>query len=123
MSWKSIARSSIRPVVLVLVGGLFAGGQALAADESDTRSMSVTYRDLNLSTLPGANSLYQRIRGAARVVCGEPGYDLRSQRLYKDCYTDAVSGAVAAVNNPNLTALYRGQINATAMLTRPASGM
>jgi UrcA family protein len=123
MSWKSMARSSIRPVALVLVGGLLAGGQALAADESDARTMSVTYRDLNLSTLAGANSLYQRIRGAARVVCSQPEYGLRSQRLYKDCYTDAISGAVAAVNNPNLTAVYHGQINATAMLTRPALRM
>ena len=119
MSWKSIARASVGPIAFALAGGLLGGTQALAAQEPDARSVAVRYQDLDLSTLFGANSLYQRIRGAARVACGEPGYDLHSKSLYRDCYADAVADAVAAVNNPNLTAVHRGHVNATAMLERP----
>ena len=52
------------------------------------RSETVSYRDLNLSTIEGATALYLRIKRAANHVCDE------------SCYQAAIADAVAKVNSP-----------------------
>jgi UrcA family protein len=82
---------------------------------ADSASEKVTYRDLNIGTPSGAATLYQRIRAAARDVCGEEGRGLDEQRAWRSCYHTAVSEAVAQVNNPLLTQASRGQSSSFAM--------
>jgi UrcA family protein len=67
-------------------------------------TQTVRYQDLNLNTDAGVRVLYQRIHDAAIVVCGN--YDVRDLvvgRAHKACVDQAVTDAVAAVNNQVLT--------------------
>ena len=117
---KSLHRRTATAVALASVACLLGAATALAAD-AGAPQMRVDYSDLNLSTINGAATLYQRIEGAARFVCGEPGRHLDEQRYWKSCYGDAVNRAVSEVNNPLLTSLYRKQYGGapvTAMLAR-----
>jgi len=107
---------SFRPVALTLVLGLLAGAQALAAEPPVVK---VRYSDLDVSTRSGAQTLYNRIAGAARTVCGFEGTPLLDQAIWKACYRDAISAAVMKVNSPLLTAIDTGQaLPAVALLRR-----
>jgi UrcA family protein len=82
-------------------------------------SVTVSYRDLDLSSLAGATTLYHRIQGAARQVCGRPGVDLVEQMAWKACYRHATTDAVRRVNSPLLTAVHAGRRpEITAMLSK-----
>jgi len=94
----------------------FLGSAQVLADEP-ARSIKVSYADLDLSTQAGATTLYNRIRGAARTVCGYEGPGFTDKAIWRSCFKDAVGNAVAKVNNPRLTALHQGKSPAvTAML-------
>jgi len=106
---------------LACAAGLLAA-TAVAADAVPlTRTLTVRYGDVDLSTIAGAGALYQRIEGAARFVCGEQGGGLDERNEWLRCYHDAVGVAVARVNDPLLTAIHRerlGEGPQTAMLGR-----
>jgi UrcA family protein len=126
---KPTHRSAFGPVLVWILSLL--GTAALASIVSalgitpawsataDVRSVTVSYRDLDLSSPEGANVLYRRIQAAAREVCGHPGADLLEQGIWKSCYRDAIADAVAKVDNPLLTAIHTGRAVAmTAMLAK-----
>ena len=84
-----------------------------------TTSITVSFRDLDLSGIAGATTLYRRIQAAAKEVCGHPGADLIEQGVWKACYRDATADAVRKVNNPLLTAVHAGRKpEMTAMLSK-----
>jgi UrcA family protein len=108
---------------LTLGAALLAGTALAAGPVADSslaaRSMTVRYNDVNLATVAGATTLYQRIQGAAHLVCGEPGRGLLEQQSWKQCVRNAVAEAVATVNEPTLTAVHQGREGQmTAMLGR-----
>ena len=70
-------------------------------------AVTVSFDDLNLSQQAGVETLYGRIKSAARQVCGP--YDSRNlgiRQLTKQCYTETISGAVQSINNEKLSALH-----------------
>jgi UrcA family protein len=83
-------------------------------------SMTVSFRDLDLSNLAGATTLYHRIQSAAKQVCGyAPGADLIERAAWQACYRNATADAVRKVNNPLLTAVHAGRkADMTAMLSK-----
>ena len=82
-------------------------------------SITVSFRDLDLSTIAGATTLYRRIQRAANQVCGYHGADLIEQSLWRACYRSATDDAVRKVNNPLLTAVHTGHTpEMTAMLSK-----
>lgn len=108
---------------VALGSALLAGTALAAAPAADgnvaARTMTVRYSDVNLTTVAGATTLYRRIQGAARLVCGESGRSLFEQHAVKECYRNAVAEAVATVNDPTLTAVHQGREGQmTAMLGR-----
>jgi len=112
---KSISASSFRALAFAVVLGLLGSAQVLA--DEPARSIRVGYGDLDLNTQAGAATLYNRIRGAARTVCGYEGSTFTDQAIWRSCFSGAVSDAVATVNSPRLTALHQGKSPAvTAML-------
>lgn len=118
---KSIQRSRFCPVAFTSVVCLLGAAQASAADPDSSRSITVNYRDLNLSTIQGATELYQRLTRATRAVCDGPQTGVHAYQEWKSCYQAAMADAVAKVNSPLVTALYRGpdkDANVTAMLTQ-----
>jgi UrcA family protein len=105
-----------RSFALTLVLGLIAATPALAGEPA---AVKVPYGDLDLSTQAGAQTLYNRIAGAARTVCGYEGRPLLERSSWKACYRDAISGAITQVNSPLLSAINTGHdVPALAMLRR-----
>jgi UrcA family protein len=97
------------PVSFALVAVLVLGATRVLADPNGVHSIKVGYADLDLNTQAGAATLYDRIRGAARQVCGYEGQTFTDQALWRSCFNGAISDAVATVNNPRLTALHQGK--------------
>jgi UrcA family protein len=91
-----------------LVSALAVLGASPAFADETARSVKVSYADLDLSTQAGAATLYSRIRGAARTVCGDDDLPY-THWAWKKCFNEAVGNAVAKVNNPQLTALHQGK--------------
>lgn len=79
---------------------------ATAADDIVTKSQVVRFGDLNLATNEGAQTLYQRIKLAARQVC-DGADDRFGHSEYRKCMNKAVDDAVAKVNRPTLQALHQ----------------
>jgi UrcA family protein len=111
---------------LASLTALALAGSALAQERQDmsVKSMTVHFGDLNMSTTAGATALYQRIRGAARMVCGaEDAYErgLYARLYWHRCYESAVNDAVDKVHSPLLEAVHRQstpETPNTAMLRR-----
>ena len=73
-----------------------------------TRSVEVSFRDLDLSTPSGATKLYRRTQAAARGVCQYEPTSPRAQIIWQYCVLPTVNAAVANVNRPLLTELHSG---------------
>jgi len=119
--FKPIHRSTFCSVAFTSIACLLGATHASAGPADVGRNVTVNYRDLNLSTIEGATTLYQRLRGAARSVCDGPGTGVHAYQEWRSCYQAAIADAVAKVNSPLLTAMHRGQdknANVTAMLTK-----
>jgi UrcA family protein len=103
---KKLARAGIT-VAAALCTCLFTYGAS--AEEPKAVSVTVSFADLDLSKAAGAQTLYKRIKAAARRACGSiDGYThMRSQRGWRECYESAIADAVARVDRPSLTALYK----------------
>ncbi len=70
----------------------------------ETRSEKVSFSDLNVDHPSGARALLQRIRGAARRVCG-PEDGLHADDSFKVCVRTAVNRAVTDLDNPLVSSL------------------
>ncbi len=93
-------------LALGLLVGLTASAHAAVNLEGAglTRGPSKTVRfaDLDMSKVAGVETLYSRIRAAARSVCqGEV------REFYAECRAKAVDEAVAGVGNTLLAAIHR----------------
>lgn len=108
MRLKSIQHSSLWSVAFTSVVCLLGASEASAGQPSTARSVSVNYRDLNLSTIGDAITLYERLKGAARTVCDGPMTGVAAYQEWRSCYDAAIADAVAKVNSPLLTAVHRG---------------
>ncbi len=111
---------SIASLRLAALASLVCAFGASPAWSDPLPSVTVRYADLDLSTNAGATTLFHRIRGAAKGVCGTPGTSIVEQMDWRGCVDSAVSNAVAAVNSPMLTAVFTGKPPATvtAMLSK-----
>jgi UrcA family protein len=89
----------------------WGGASTAQAGEPDNTVVHkvVSFRDLNLNSAEGVEVLYKRIRSAAHDLCADPNrYDLSEFKL-RPCINDAMSRAIAQVNNPMLTSLYESK--------------
>ena len=101
---NSNVKSNSRGMVGVSAMWLACVLVAFNANAGDSRSESVKFGDLNLSSPAGVEALYGRIHAAARRVCEQPAGE---QRAVVRCMTNAESEAIGTVNNPLLTAFYQ----------------
>jgi UrcA family protein len=96
------------PIMIFALG--FGYQLANAAPSQDVPSVIVHFADLDLAHGEGVAVLYRRLKGAAESVCAaQNGRDLGSQTRYKTCWESALGTAVAKVDQPALTAIYRAQ--------------
>jgi len=71
----------------------------------------VPIADLNLSNEVGAVKLYQRLKAAAREVCGSQDHrisGLQQSRLNKQCYSQALNSAVDKIDSDLLREIHTG---------------
>jgi hypothetical protein len=80
-----------------------------AAADPGVKSISVSYADLDLSKPAGTQTLYARIKAAARRVCGPvDNYTfVTPSKTFRKCYEKSIADAVVQVDRPSLTALHR----------------
>lgn len=70
--------------------------------------VTVDFSDLNLSKPADAAKLYKRLQLAATEVCGRPDLrDMKKRQLQRQCYHNAITNAVHAVDHAAVNALYR----------------
>jgi UrcA family protein len=121
---RLLARRLACSAALVTAVALACSAFAQEQPGVSVRTVTVRFADLNISTAAGAKTLYQRIRRAARTVCGEEedyGLGLDARRHWSSCFQSAVNGAVDKVHSPLLQAVHRRSTLAapdTAMLSR-----
>jgi UrcA family protein len=121
MKLKSIQHSSLWSAAFTSVVCMLGSSEASAGPPAAGRTVTVNYRDLNLSTIDGAITLYQRLKGAARTVCDGPVTGVAAYQEWRSCYDAAMADAVSKVNSPLLTAVHRGprkDATAIAMLSK-----
>lgn len=109
---NSFNRSTLRSRglwVLAAIACTATAGTAYGAFGSvETRSVKVSFADLNIGTPQGAAVLYSRIKRAARTVCGIDTATVEELKYhaFQPCYQAAIAEAVTKVNSPMLTALH-----------------
>ena len=82
---------------------------ARAADGPSAQSVRISVSDLNLNKSSDVATLYHRIKSAAEQTCGADvvtGSRLVS-RSKRQCFSQAVEGAVAQINTPSLSASHK----------------
>lgn len=96
------AAKSLLATSIFTLGLGFAG--LCAAEELQ---VTVTYRDLAVTTPQGATMLYKRIRFAAHQVCSYLDQrDLSSKAHKNACIEEAIGDAVMRVGEPQLFFVY-----------------
>jgi UrcA family protein len=100
-------RSRTTSAVLFSALALSLAAMCQAGDSTSAFQQKVKYADLDVSRPAGAVVLYGRISSAAGDVCRilDRG-DLGSKTLYQSCVRQAISDAVASVDQPALTSVY-----------------
>ena len=89
------------------IGGAAIGGTALASEPTaaSTTNWAITYpvgyRDLDVSTVKGAKTLYLRVRYAAETLCESAA--TWGKKEGEACVNKAINDAVARVDAPLLT--------------------
>ena len=85
---------------LALFAVCLLGTSIAWAGPPTTRSVEISFRDLDLSTQSGAARLYRRIQAAARSVCQYEPTSPREKSIWQYCVRPTVDAAVVKVNNP-----------------------
>ena len=100
-------RNLLAPAAFAVVTATAAAAPAVADGVGEALSVHVKYGDLDLTHPSGVNELFHRIREASQRVC-KPLSDrsVTMVQLHDACVANAMSHAVADVNEPALTALY-----------------
>ncbi len=108
-----------RAVTPLVVAAVLATMSALAvspahAEDSAAARVTVRYAELNLQSAAGIQTLYARLKGAARRVCAElDGPSLRERAAYRSCVTSSLERSVHAVRNDDVLAFYNAQRDVT----------
>lgn len=97
---KSPSRSVLVLSMLLLLG---ASATVLAAPSrvGDFATKTVRFHRSDLATAAGAQTLYERIAAAARVVCRDAPY-----ATVRECRARAVDDAVRNVGSPLLSSIH-----------------
>ena len=104
VTFATVAR---RVAFVALAGAAMFVASAQAADEVTVNKRIVRYSDLNLSNQSDAAELYARLRRAANSVCATfEAPSIRVVRERNECRAEALSNAVAQVDNYAVTALH-----------------
>lgn len=114
--WRKLMKNFTKTSLISVVASSALAFMGLTAQANDSESLTkiVSYADLNLDSAAGAKVLYMRLRAAAQTVCHPlEGRAIREVSNYNACFEHALTAAVASINKPALSALYRPTFHAT----------
>ncbi|MDP3736208.1 MAG: UrcA family protein [Hyphomonadaceae bacterium] len=74
-------------------------------------SVAVSYADLDLSSLAGADAMLGRMRLAIRKICGDTPHpsQLSAGSRHRECVRSAMTRAVETLDHPVVTAAHSGR--------------
>jgi UrcA family protein len=102
--------TAIRYWLLAALAAFSGAGAATSALADDLPQRTVHFSDLDLSHSAGAAVLYSRIKAAAAQVCDQHTVrSLEAVTTTRHCMDQAIARAVAAMDVPALTSLYRAK--------------
>jgi UrcA family protein len=106
-----------RVLIAAAAAAAVCAALATGARADDRTQMVVKYGDLDVSHVAGAAVLLHRLKVAATLVCGADG----PRKFLPDspvgiCMEHALAEAVATVNAPVLTGMYRSQVAGSTQL-------
>ena len=79
------------------------------AFDTGASSITVDFSDLDVARGEGMEVLYQRLRSAAKTVCGSKDTrNLNDMQEWRACFKQALDRAVEQVDNERLTQLHQG---------------
>ncbi len=104
---KSTRNTVAAAMLFSVLSGVSTLGNAVL-EEVDVKSVRVSYADLNLNKPEGQHALYQRLRGAARQVCGEV-YSKAPREIQenRECREYALQKALREVGSPSVAAIHQ----------------
>jgi len=95
----------------LLTALLLAAGNAGAADRTATSAdIAVKFSDVQLTSEADAETLYKKLRSAARAVCDDNAGGHRTLEIRaraEKCTSQVLADAVRRINQPMLTALHQ----------------
>jgi|SRR5712675_2513914 len=100
---KNLAPLLLLGVAAVLAPAIASASYGDSAHSVVSSTKVVRYHDLNLNQAEDVATLYARIRRAAAEVCTSSA----ASSMQRDCYQEAISSAIARVNNPSLSAYHQ----------------
>ena len=104
---RSAPVRAVGAVLAIAAATLIAG--TVSAKDAAVRTV-VRYTDLDLTQSADTARLYARLKYAAQKVCNSyDTRDLRMRDLHAACYDEALSSAVAEVNEAKLTSLHAAE--------------
>lgn len=111
-SLKNVVTATALSLGIVFAGQAAAEAnqeQALSSRAIETQSVSVAYIGSDLNTDEGRAGLYNKIKRAARQVCGPTGAreagGVRYASRNRQCYEDAMEAALSQVETGQLASL------------------
>ena len=94
-------------ITMLVLGSVLVAGAARAADHNVTIAIRVDTRGLDPSKASDVQTLYSRLKTAARTACTHGNrVDLVPLDNPNDCYEKALAQAVRTVNASLLTQVY-----------------
>lgn len=93
-------KTTIKIAMVALLAGAGMGataGQAAGFSETQVKTMTVRFDDLDLRKPAGVATLHSRLRSAARNVCTDFPSGLRGSRARIECRTSALERAIAGL--------------------------
>ena len=107
---KSKLFKSLLAAIIVVVFGAPTIVSADAKHGLKGVSVKVSYADLNLEKQEGAKALYRRLQQASKQACDVRGLSvegsLRRATEARQCYHEALSAAVAKIDNELVTQIH-----------------
>jgi UrcA family protein len=111
MSGRFSGRRTACGAAIVMALSWLVPVDTIADQPAQTRSVVVTFGDLEQTDADGASALYQRFKHTAREVCKGPDGGFGDPGAFLHCYHDALARAVRDLGNARVTTQYNEEHN------------
>lgn len=95
-------------VALCAIGTAIAAASPASAQSIETRTVRVSYADLDLNSDVGARAMLRRLRAATADACEDPvrRLTLHERKKIRACRAEALGQAVAELDNERVSTMF-----------------